>query len=256
MPARRRPVARLLASWVAVLVALGLGVATRVGSVDPGPLTEVTAAGPAAGGAATSWLTVPLDATTTTAAPTTTTTAPPPPPDTTTTAPPPPPAPTTTEAPAPPPPPPPPAPVDPGPAVSATPAYARSLLEGVIPARWLAVLPVTIEVIVGKTSWSSFSGLIEIGDWHLTSSVDRARNVLAHEWGHQVAWHYGTDAYNGAPPAGFPYSGRLGEEMWADCVATALTGTSYPSHGLPGCPGDALSFTSAFLAAGPGPRLR
>ncbi len=136
------------------------------------------------------------------------------------------------------------------------PAYALGLVREIIPARWLAVLPVTVEVIAGKTSWSSWDGLIQIGDWHLFHAVDRAKNTLAHEWGHQVAWHYGTDVYNGAPPAGFPYAGRSPEEQFADCVAQALTGTIYPSSGLGACPADALSFTQQFLAAGPGRRLR
>jgi hypothetical protein len=136
------------------------------------------------------------------------------------------------------------------------PAYAMGLVREVIPARWLAVLPVSVEVIAGTTSWSSWDGLIQIGDWHLFHAVDRAKNTLAHEWGHQVAWHYGTDAYNGAPPAGFPYAGPTPQEQWADCVAQALTGTIYPSPGLGACPSAALGFTRQFLDAGPGPRLR
>jgi hypothetical protein len=130
------------------------------------------------------------------------------------------------------------------------------LVRSTIPARWLAVVPVSVEVIPGTTSWSNWSGLIEIGDWHLLSSEARARSTLAHEWGHQVAWHYGTDVYNGAPPAGFPYGGPTPEEQWADCVAQSLTGRSFPSHGLGACPAAALGFTQQFLAAGPGPRLR
>jgi hypothetical protein len=145
---------------------------------------------------------------------------------------------------------------DPVPAASATPEYALSLIQQVVPARWLAAVPVRFQVIAGKTSWSSWGGLIEIGDWHLLSSVARARNVITHEWGHQVAWLYGSDAYNGAPPTGFPYSGGNPEEQWADCVAEALTGTSYPTGGLGPCPSDALSFTSAFFSRAPGPPLR
>ncbi len=194
--------------------------------------------------------------TTTTTAPstTTTTTAPPPPP--TTVAPPPTTAPrptTTTAAP-----PVTAAPVsvahDPTPA--ATPEYAMSVLGGVIPTRWLAAVPVHVLVIAGSTSYSSWGGLIEIGEWHLTSTLARARNVLTHEWGHHVAWLYGTDAYNGAPPAGFPYTGRAPQEQWADCVAETFTGTSYPTDGLGPCPGDALAFTASFFAWAPGPRLR
>jgi hypothetical protein len=186
---------------------------------------------------------------------TTTTTAPPPPPPTTTTTvpvtvPPTTPKPratTTTAAPTPVAAAAPVAPVD-------GPAYAMGLVQQVVPATWLAKVPVHIQIIAGKTSWSSWGGLIEIDEWHLfKSSVAHAQNTLAHEWGHQVAWLYGTDVYNGAPPAGFPASGA---EQWADCVAEALTGTSYPSSGLGRCPAAALSFTSSFLAAGPGTPLR
>jgi hypothetical protein len=251
MPAAR---AAHLHSGTGLLLATVLVLAAGIGVVHaqqpPSPVAVVSP-------------TVPVDAisaaddllsTTTTVAPATTTL----PPTTTTAAPPPP----TTEAPAPRPAaaprpttattaaPPPAAPPGDGP------AYAMDLLRRVVPARWLAVLPVTVSVISGKTSWSSFSGLIEIGDWHLYHAVDRAENTLAHEWGHQVAWHYGTDQYEGAPPAGFPYSGRTPEEQWADCVAQALTGTVYPSSGLGACPSDALAFTRSFLDAGPGPKLR
>ncbi len=131
-----------------------------------------------------------------------------------------------------------------------------SLIHQVVPARWLAAVPVHFLVIPGQTSWSSWGGLIEIGDWHLTSSVARARNVITHEWGHQVAWLYGSDAYNGAPPTGFPYSGHSPEEQWADCVAEALTGTSYPTGGLGPCPSAALAFTASFFSRAPGPPLR
>jgi hypothetical protein len=142
------------------------------------------------------------------------------------------------------------------PAAAATPDYARQLLATTVPARWLAAIPVSFEVIAGKTSWSSFSGLIQVGDWQLTHSVADAKFTLVHEFGHLIAWHYGTDAFNGAGPAGFPYTGQMPEEMWADCVATAFTGTSYPTRPLSGCPSDALAFTSRFLASGPGAKLR
>jgi hypothetical protein len=143
---------------------------------------------------------------------------------------------------------------DPSPAAS--PEYAMSIIQQVIPAAWLAAVPVHIDVIAGKTSWSSWGGLIEVGDWQLMSTVGRARFTLAHEWGHQAAWRYGTDAFNGAAPAGFPYAGPMPEEQWADCVAQALLGTSYPSGGLGACPSAALTFTAAWLHAGPGTPLR
>jgi hypothetical protein len=185
-------------------------------------------------------------------APTTTTTTAPPPPPTTTpvpvtvpvTAPRPVPKPTTTTTTAPAP------PVD-------SKAYAMDLVRRVVPAAWLAQVPVRIEVIGGKTSWSSWGGLIQIDDWHLLrSTVAHAENTLAHEWGHQAAWRYGTDVYNGAPPAGFPYSGPSPQEQWADCVAEVLTGSSYPSAGLGRCPSAAVSFASSWIAAGPGTPLR
>lgn len=243
--------AGLLAATAAVLV-LGVGVVQRPAAPSRIDSRLVAAAQDLA------------RETTTTAAPVTTT-APPPETTTTTSAPPPPPPVPTTEPPA--------SPTTVRRAAPATtttaaavpagaqpgedgPTYAMRLLREVVPAAWLARVPVHVEVIAGKTSWSSWGGLIQVGDWHLYSSEARARNVLAHEWGHQAAWRYGTDVVNGAPPAGFPYDGRIVEERWADCVAEALTGTSYPTSGLPRCPGDALSFTSAWLAAGPGTPLR
>jgi len=109
---------------------------------------------------------------------------------------------------------------------------------------------VRIEVISGGTSWSHDNGIMELAQGHL-SSDSNARFTIAHEWAHQVAWKYGTNAYNGAPPAGFPYTGAIPEEMWADCAAIALTGISMRSHGLPICPSDSVAFASSWLAAGP-----
>ena len=248
MPAR--PAVAVLWSWLATLGVLSTAaLAAHVPPASPEEVVQATAPSPSTS------VTVPPTAPPTTAAPTTTTTLAPPPP----------PAPTTTRAPrptttttAPPSTVAPPSVVnEPAPAApSATPEYAMSLLGQVVPARWLAAVPVRFQVIPGQTSWSSWGGLIEIGEWHLMSSVARAKNVLTHEWGHEVAWLYGTDDYNGAPPAGFPYRGPNTEEQWADCVAEALTGTSYPTGGLGRCPGDALTFTAAFFAKAPGPRLR
>ena len=247
----RRLLIRLLIPWLSLVAVLGVVQLASPERGDDAP-TQVRVEGPTSTEGPTTTVTT-VAPTTTTVAPTTTTTAPPPPPPTTAA-----PRPTTTAAPATtaPAPAPEPQPVATAPASAPTADYAMALLREVVPARWLAALPVQVTVIGGKTSWSSWGGLIEIGDWHLTSSVERAKSVLAHEWAHQVAWHYGTDEYNGAPPAGFPYNGPIPEEMWADCVAQALTGWSNPSHGLGGCPGAAVSFASSFLAAGPGPRLR
>jgi hypothetical protein len=216
------------------------------------PSTPMAAASHEAAAVPTPWWPPMTSAPTTTvaAAPTTTVPAPPPPPVTTpppTAAPPP--APSTTTAPVPP-------PVTTtvaaaAPSPSDPVAYAMSLVRAVVPARWLAAVPVQVEVIPGQTSWSSWGGLIEIGDWHLFHTESRARFTLAHEWGHQAAWAFGPDTYDGEPPRGFPYRGAAPEEQWGDCVGEVLTGSSYPSSGLGGCPSDARSFTAAWLAAGP-----
>ena len=249
MPSTRPSV---LVSWIA-LAMLGASAGLVVHAPRPTPAVQVATLAPST-----------TVAPTTTVPPTTTTTAPPPPPTTV-------PTPTTTTArprtttttratvlpaatahaagPTP-------GPTAKDPAATATPAYAMQLLQGVVPAAWLAKVPAHIEVISGQTSWSSWGGLIQIGDWQLLSSVGRARFTLAHEWGHQAAWLYGTDVFDGAPPAGFPYNGPTPEEQWADCVAQALTGTSYPSVGLGRCPSDALAFTGRWLVAGPGTPLR
>lgn len=248
---------RLIAGWISLAVAVGaLAVAARV--PQPLEVQQVSAGAPRPA------VTTPVAPTTvppTTVVPTTTSTtqAPPPPPPAsptprkpaapraTTTSVPPVAAPIVT---------PPPASVTNDPAPAASSEYALSLVQQIVPAAWLAAVPVHIDVIPGKTSWSSFGGLIEVGDWQLTSSVGRAKFTLAHEWGHQLAWRFGTDVYNGAAPAGFPYVGPSPEEQWADCVAQAFLGLSYPSGGLGACPGDSLSFARTFLNAGPGTPLR
>jgi hypothetical protein len=257
MPQLRRTV---LLGWITLaIVGATTAIAGRQAAPAPTGIVAASSFSPTSTAAPAPTTTVAAPVTTTTSPPPATTVAPAPsttvapvapvaPP---TTAPRAPRAPTTTTAPAP-------APAAAAaPAVSASPDYAQNLLGQVVPGSWLSAVPVHFEIIAGKTSWSSFGGLIEVGDWQLTSSVGRAKFTLAHEWGHQLAWKYGTDAYNGAGPAGFPYNGPIPEEQWADCVGQALTGTSYPSGGLHGCPSDSLAFTSQFLSAGPpGPALR
>jgi hypothetical protein len=76
-------------------------------------------------------------------------------------------------------------------------------------------------VVPGDTSWATTDGTIKVGQWH----VDQGGSILcwtfAHEDGHLWAFRYGTQAYLGAPPAGFA-SGDV--ETWADCYAFVLTG--------------------------------
>ncbi|MDP1821427.1 MAG: hypothetical protein Q8K58_16230 [Acidimicrobiales bacterium] len=129
-------------------------------------------------------------------------------------------------------------------------SYAQALLHEMVPARWLAVVPARISVIGGSTSWSHDDGTMDMALGHL-ADPDLARFTIAHEWAHLAAWKFGTNAYSGAPPAGFPYDGAMPEEMWADCIGIALSGVHQRSHGLPRCPGGALSFAGAWITAGP-----
>lgn len=77
--------------------------------------------------------------------------------------------------------------------------------------------------------------------------------ALAHEFGHKIAYRFGTGAYFGAPPAGWPESGGDDSEAWADCVASAFGhgGVSAPHYPGSHCSGDRLAFARSFLAAGP-----
>jgi hypothetical protein len=176
----------------------------------------------------------------------------------TTTAPPPPSAPVTTVPPAPkivtaraaapatpasPPPPPRPAP---------SPAErVRAAFDSSVPATWKAAIAVRFEIIEGGTSWGFPDGLIQIGTYHANGSTARLRATVAHEFGHLIAFRYGSKAYNGAAPAGWPAYGSNPAEAWADCVSQAFTGVIDPSHGLPPCQGESLTWTQAWLAKGP-----
>lgn len=242
-----RPVhARRRSLWLAVSLLVPVGtVASSATPTAPERTVEVSAAGPGAGATARSDR-VELDrvVTTATAAPTTTTTIAPPP--TTTTTSPPVTAPPTTVAP------PPPAPAPPPPPPTAPGDRARAAFDAAVPAAWRAVIPVDIRMIGGTTSWSWPNGRIEVSSYHLTHGAGVLAVTLAHEFGHLIAFRFGSQAFHGAAPSGWPaYSGRP-EEAWADCVARALTGIDDPSHGLPSCSGAALSWTATWLAQGPG----
>jgi hypothetical protein len=130
-------------------------------------------------------------------------------------------------------------------------ARAQAALDGAVPAVWRSVLAPRIEEIGGTTSWANTDGSLRFGSFHLGGPWQHLRTVMAHELGHLVAFRYGSQAFLGAAPAGFPYTGSHPEEMWADCVARTFTGNIDPSHGLTPCDGDALGFARAFLAGGP-----
>jgi hypothetical protein len=88
-----------------------------------------------------------------------------------------------------------------------------------------------------------------MGTYHADSSWSHLLSVVAHEFGHQIAYARGTWAYAGAAPEGWPYTGPEPAEAWADCVAEAFTGIVDPSHGLGACPADARAWTAAWLAS-------
>ena len=55
--------------------------------------------------------------------------------------------------------------------------------------------------------------------------LDPLGAIMGHEFGHQVAFGYGTQAELGAAPEGWPPSGEIPVERWADCVSNTFTGT-------------------------------
>jgi hypothetical protein len=120
-----------------------------------------------------------------------------------------------------------------------------------VPAAWRSAIPVRIEVIPGSTSWGWSDGRIQVGLDHVLRGTNVLRTTLAHEFGHLIAFRYGSQAFAGAAPKGWPSYSSRPEEAWADCVAQAFTGLAIPSHGLPSCPSASLSWTSNWLAQGP-----
>jgi hypothetical protein len=116
----------------------------------------------------------------------------------------------------------------------------------IIPDKWKAEVPVHYELRPGSTSLSFPDGLEAISTFHATGPSARLDFVIAHEFGHQIAFKFGTGAYNGAAPTGWP--GSDDPEAWADCVGVALTGKPSPiaSHQCPD--GASLTFTVEWLA--------
>lgn len=129
-------------------------------------------------------------------------------------------------------------------------ARAQAAFEVAVPGAWRDAVPARIRVVLGHTSWSTTDGDIKVGRRQL-DTWRHALYVLAHEWGHQAAFRYGTGAYLGAPPAGFP--GRAGSndaELWSECVAQALVGYRWDNP-YPQCPDASFTWTADYLAAGP-----
>src|SRR3546814_6361383 len=58
-------------------------------------------------------------------------------------------------------------------------------------------------------SWASSSGTIQVSQGHINAGPAIVRAVLAHEFSHLIAFRYGSQAFTGAAPQGWPsYSSR------------------------------------------------
>jgi hypothetical protein len=120
-----------------------------------------------------------------------------------------------------------------------------------VPAAWRAAISARLEVIGGSTSWAFPDGRIQIAQSHADARAGHLAVVITHEFGHLIAFQYGSGAYAGAAPAGWPEATSNPAEHWADCVQQVFTGTVSPAHGLPPCAGEQLSWAHQYLAAGP-----
>jgi hypothetical protein len=132
----------------------------------------------------------------------------------------------------------------------------QAAFEASVPAAWRSAITVRLELIDGDVSWGYTDGTIQIAAAHLLSGDSELRVTLAHEFGHLIAYRYGTQAFMGAAPDGWPAYSSQPAEAWADCVARAFTGIATPSHGLPSCAGQSLAWTADWLAQGPGAHAR
>lgn len=137
-------------------------------------------------------------------------------------------------------------------------ARGDAALASAVPAAWREAIPVTFTEIAGTTSLSYDDGTIELGTYHLTGTWEHLQDVTAHEFGHQIAYDYGTQAELGAAPEGWPISGSTPVERWADCVARSFSGIASGSHGMTPCDGESYTWTYDWLAPGPSahPRTR
>ena len=127
----------------------------------------------------------------------------------------------------------------------------RAAFVDAVPAAWRATVSVTFQLTPGPTSWASTDGLIQVGTYHANGDYNRLRVVLAHEFGHLIAYRWGSQAFLGAAPSGWPSFGSRPQESWADCVSRSFTGIDDPSRGLPSCSGSTFAWTQAWLAPGP-----
>lgn len=129
--------------------------------------------------------------------------------------------------------------------------HLQAAYEAAVPAAWRSAITVRLELIGGSTSWADPAGSIQVSEAHATGSHSNLAATLAHEFGHLIAFRFGSQAYNGAAPSGWPAYSDRPEEAWADCVSQAFTGIVAPSHGLPACSGVSLDWTISWLSSPP-----
>lgn len=148
-----------------------------------------------------------------------------------------------------PPPPPAPAPVVAPPAEPSPEERIHAALAEAVPGRWRDQIRPHLELIEGSTSWATTPATLSISRTHAEGRWSRLLAVTAHEFGHLIAFAYGTQAYLGAPPEGWPDPGHGDPaEAWADCVAEAFTGIVDPSYSMPPCPPPTLEWTATWLS--------
>lgn len=194
----------------------------------PTPTNRASAAAIAAATTVTPTSTTPSSTTPSTTPTTPTTVAPLPPP---------------TSPPAPPPP-------DADPGTGDLHARAAAALVSGVPEAWRAAIPVQLSVIGGASSWAYPDGRLLVTTRHASGDWARLRAIVAHEFGHHIAFRFGAGTHLGAPPAGWPGPSH-DVEGWANCVARVFTGYALAQAGDVPCDGPALDWTAAHLAAGP-----
>src|SRR3546814_13324592 len=113
----------------------------------------------------------------------------------------------------------------------------RRAFASALPAAWRSAIPVRLDVIPGYMSSASSSGTIQVSQGHINAGPAIVRAVLAHEFGHLLAFRYGSQAITGAAPPASPYSSPRPEQARAARVRPAFTGLVSPSPRLPDCGG-------------------
>ena len=138
-------------------------------------------------------------------------------------------------------------------AATASTARANSALQSVVPAAWRKAIPSAraTRLISGNSSTSAYRMGIWVSRFHAGKSTPMLRSTMAHEFGHHIAFYYGSQVVYGAAPKGFP-QGVTSIETWADCVGVALSGVdNHGSNVKKHCSKAGLRWTKAWLKKGP-----